>query len=385
VVLVPPIVRDWAPDRLRLVVLHEFVHIQRHDWAIHVVARIASSLFWFNPLCWYALLRLCNEREIACDDGVVRSGIIQSEYARQLVQIAKAARTEAPALAVAMVRPSNLEGRIRAILSPNQNRRSLTLTHRISTLIPALLVMAAASLVTSPAQTGSASINGTVRDASGAVVPQAQVILSGGKGQELGRTNDVGAFDFSGFPEGKYTLKVLHPGFKPFEKTINITAVPPVQLDVTLDLGRIFEHVSVTAQGQARPQVPRPSTVLQPAASEPLTPAISTPPTEPKPASGPRRIRVGGNVQPAKMTKSSKPVYPQHLISQGVEGTVVMQAVVGTSGQILNVQVSNSQVDPDLVKAAVEAVKQWRYEPPLLNGQPVELMTTITVDFRLKS
>jgi TonB family protein len=386
-VLLPPAARDWDSDRLRLVLLHEFVHIQRSDWAAQMVARISSSLFWFNPLCWYALRRLCDEREVACDDGVLRRGIVQADYAQQLIEIARSARLESPALSFAMVRPSNLEGRIRAILSPQRNRRSLTLRHRIFTLVPAILVIAAASLVTSPAQTGSASISGTVRDASRAVVPQAEVILSGGKGQEIVRTSAVGTFDFSGFPDGTYTLKVMHPGFRVFEKKLEITAASPIQLDVTLDIGRISERIEVTAQGQSRPQVARPSTVLQPAATERTASPVQVAraePQQPLASSGPRRTRVGGSVQPPRLIESARPVYPQHLIPQGVEGTVVMQAVIGTDGQILNVEPSNSQVDPDLIKASMDAVKQWRYAPSLLNGQPVEVLTTITIDFRLK-
>ena len=53
-------------------------------------------------------------------------------------------------------------------------------------------------------------------------------------------------------------------------------------------------------------------------------------------------------------------------------------------GQVLGAEVKNSQVDPELINAAIDAVKQWRYEPTLLNGKPVEVITSITVEFRLK-
>ena len=69
---------------------------------------------------------------------------------------------------------------------------------------------------------------------------------------------------------------------------------------------------------------------------------------------------------------------------RGVEGTVIPEAVVGTEGQVLSVRPKNSQVHPDLIQAAVESLKRWRYEPTLLNGRPVEVITTVTCDFRLK-
>jgi protein TonB len=67
-----------------------------------------------------------------------------------------------------------------------------------------------------------------------------------------------------------------------------------------------------------------------------------------------------------------------------VEGTVVMRAVISTAGALLNLEVVNTDVDPRLAKAALDAVGQWVYQPTLLNGQPVEVVTTITLDFRLQ-
>jgi TonB family protein len=383
-VLLPPAVSSWSTERLRVVLLHELVHIQRHDWATHVAARLAVSLFWFNPLAWHAIVRLQHERELACDDAVIRSGVPQSEYAHELVEIARLTRAESPALAVAMARPSHLERRIRAILNPHQDRRSLVLKHRILTLFPAVLFIITASLFTAPAQTGSASIAGTVRDPSGAVVPAAEVVLSAAKGQEMIRTNDAGEFNFSGFPDGKYSLKVMKPGFRVFEqKDVEIKAAAPLNVSIPLEMGRISERLEVAAQGQARPQPDRYSTVLQPAAAEGRSAPMQTVSVAAPNGPRPQRIRVGGNVQPSKLVNRVPPQYPAHLIAQGVEGTVLLQAVIGTKGQMLGLQATNSQVHPELVQATLDAVKQWQYEPTLLNGQPVEIITTVRVDFRL--
>jgi len=63
---------------------------------------------------------------------------------------------------------------------------------------------------------------------------------------------------------------------------------------------------------------------------------------------------------------------------------VLLHAIVSKDGRPLAMQVLNSQIDPDLARAAVEAVSQWRYQPTLLNGEPVEIDTVITVNFKLK-
>jgi protein TonB len=102
------------------------------------------------------------------------------------------------------------------------------------------------------------------------------------------------------------------------------------------------------------------------------------------PARTPQRILVGGNVQPAKLLKQTRPLYPAELKQQGITGSVILRTVISTTGEPLNPQVINTTVHPDLAQAALDAVRQWRYQPTLLNGQPVEFVTTITVTFELE-
>ncbi len=92
---------------------------------------------------------------------------------------------------------------------------------------------------------------------------------------------------------------------------------------------------------------------------------------------------MGGNVQASKMVAMTRPTYPADCKAEGVQGTVLLMAVIGTDGSVLNLQQVNELVDPRLVTAATEAVRQWRYKPTLLNGAPVEVVTKIEVNFRL--
>jgi protein TonB len=80
----------------------------------------------------------------------------------------------------------------------------------------------------------------------------------------------------------------------------------------------------------------------------------------------------------------TKPVYPAAAQSAGIEGSVLLRAVISMQGNLLGVAVINTSVDPELAQAAMNAVNQWQYEPTLLNGVPVEVVTTITVNFRLE-
>jgi protein TonB len=107
--------------------------------------------------------------------------------------------------------------------------------------------------------------------------------------------------------------------------------------------------------------------------------AGSGPPPPPKPAQA--RIRVGGNVQAAKMLRQIQPVYPQIAKTAHVQGTVILHAVIAKDGSVQELQYVSGP--PLLMKSAMDAVRQWRYQPTLLNGEPVEVDTTVSVIFTL--
>jgi protein TonB len=98
-------------------------------------------------------------------------------------------------------------------------------------------------------------------------------------------------------------------------------------------------------------------------------------------ADPPQKIRIGGAVQAANLISKVDPVYPPEAKQAGTQGTVRLAVDIGSDGKVVSV---NAQSGPDvLVQAAVEAVKQWTYKPVLLNGEPVEVLTTVDVNFTL--
>src|ERR1700746_3119081 len=102
------------------------------------------------------------------------------------------------------------------------------------------------------------------------------------------------------------------------------------------------------------------------------------PPPKPKP-SGP--IRVGGNVQAARIVNRVQPVYPPLARQTRISGTARLHAILSKDGTIQQLEVISGH--PLLQQAARAAVRQWRYQPTLLNGEPVEVDTTIDVIFSL--
>ena len=105
------------------------------------------------------------------------------------------------------------------------------------------------------------------------------------------------------------------------------------------------------------------------------------PPPPPKPVKR-EPIRVGGNVQESKLIRRVDPVYPELAKRARVEGRVILIVTVDEEGRVADIKLS--QGHPLLNEAAISAVKQWRYSPTLLNGEPVPVTATVTVFFNLK-
>ena len=101
----------------------------------------------------------------------------------------------------------------------------------------------------------------------------------------------------------------------------------------------------------------------------------------PPPKVTPKRITVGGNVQAAHLVNRVQPVYPPLARQTRISGTVKLHAIIGKNGAVEQLQVVSGH--PLLVQSALDAVRQWRYQPTLLNGEPVEVDTEIDVIFSL--
>ena len=165
-ILLPPGWRRWPGERLDAVLTHELAHVARRDVLWQTLARVARAVYWFHPLAWVAAWRMRVERELACDDWVLRGGVPSTRYARCLLDVAALAHARAsiPTAGVAMAAASGLEHRVAAILDPR--RRRLPVSRRLAA---ALLVAAAAMLcvmgVLSPLAPEPASADAAEKDA----------------------------------------------------------------------------------------------------------------------------------------------------------------------------------------------------------------------------
>lgn len=93
------------------------------------------------------------------------------------------------------------------------------------------------------------------------------------------------------------------------------------------------------------------------------------------------RMKVSQGVAQGLIVKRVSPEYPRNALLMHIEGSVELAATISKDGEIKDVKILKG--DTQLSRAALQAVKQWKYKPYLLNGEPVEIQTQITVDFKL--
>jgi TonB family protein len=364
-ILLPTGATQWSPERRRTVLSHELAHIARHDWLAQIFAELTRALYWFHPLMWFAAAKLRSESERACDDSVLNSGVDPSHYANQLLGLARTLKNahRGWSTALAIARPTNLERRFIAMLNPNLNRGGVSPRTGLLLKLGAFCLILPLAALRLPGQNLSGKFTGTIFDISDATVPNATIVMTNHKANTVDMTvsDAEGNFVFKSLPAGEYEMKVLKPGFAVYHvPQVVLEPGRDLALNAKLPMGDLTESVDVKAEGSAK------SAVAQTAEKPNMM-----------------RIRIGGNVQAAKVITKVQPIYPESAKAAGAQGSVLLHVIVSKDGRPLSLQVLNSQISPDLARAAVEAVSQWRYQPTLLNGQPVEIDTTITVNFTL--
>jgi TonB family protein len=199
-----------------------------------------------------------------------------------------------------------------------------------------------------------------------------------------------------GFPlKGKVIKSIVVSGLSDQAKTDLLARLPAhvgdtltedVMINVDMALGKYDRRLGVAAYPdkdqvvmQIAPQGSPEFGVSPVGGSAGVQPAL--------PAAGPggdgtQRVRVGGNVQASQLISRVEPVYPPLAKQAKIQGTVELSVVIGKDGKVQDLRVIRGH--PLLVQATLDAVKNWVYKPTLLNGEPVEVSTEISVNFTLE-
>ncbi len=142
-IIFPLAAYGWSEELLQQSISHELGHVQRGDWVLQIIARIAVSLYWINPLVWLAHRELLIETEKACDDVAVENSGSPLSYAQNLLALANTFNAQHSLVAPALLGvQSSLSHRIRHILKQEVNGRSSDTSNILPSLLLAALVVA---------------------------------------------------------------------------------------------------------------------------------------------------------------------------------------------------------------------------------------------------
>lgn len=383
-ILLPESAASWSPERRHIVLTHELAHIARGDWQGLLAAETVRALHFYHPLAWAATRRARLESERAADDYVLAGGVDRVDYASHLLALAQQAQGHRPwTPAPAVARPSSLEGRIRAMLDPTIDRTPLTRRTRRRIAALALVGMLPLAAITI-AQAQFHTLHGTLVDSTGRVLPNVTVALTNDAtaARYEVRSDASGRYEFVGLPASTYSLEAKTLGFK--SRTASISVTGDRDFPLRLAVATLQETISVVSA--ARSTTPEDPVVAEQArardderrtrAAERQARAVATC------AAGPPTA-AGGNILAPWKIRHVNPVYPAQAHTSGLGGTVTMHAVIDTTGSVRDVRDVKGP-SADLETAAVEAVREWRFTPTLLNCEAIEVEMDVTVDFAVQ-
>lgn len=374
-ILLPIAANEWPLARVNAVLSHELAHVRRRDVAAQMIAHTIAALWWFQPLVWMLRRKLREESELACDAEALRSGLRPSSYAAELLAIAKTTGHDynVSSFGISMARSSDVENRVRAILNPPAALRRPQRTYALVLALGTISIVSSA-LTISPSNTlnpqgtspmkhtilsallasvslSAATVSGAISDPSGAPVSDVKVLVYNPdtSTKQEAVTNSDGKFNFAGMAAGQYILRMEKPGFVSILREFDLKA------NSTVDR----EFIMTNEGGQQVADKP-----------------ISEKEQEAKP------VRIGGKVAQNNLLAKVQPVYPAAAKQAHTQGVVEIQASISKDGVPIELRVLSSPSD-DLSQSALEAVRQWRYRPTLLNGNPVEIITDVIVNYTL--
>jgi TonB family protein len=326
VVLIPAsCLTGLSTMQIEAVLAHELAHIRRHDYLVSVLQSVIETLLFYHPAVWWVSKQVRRERECCCDEMAVAVGGDRLAYARAL-SLLEERRSFYPEVALG-ANGGVLKMRIKRLLGCKEDA---AVSQFAAFTVLALIVALAGSYVVTVARAESGAVSHAARAASPMDLEPAAPLNT------LIAAPAVREYRFKGPIEFAQAAAPVAPP-APLEPVLNAPPPPPPP--------------------PIEPTAPPPAVLAAPG--------------------GP--VRVSAAVVAGMALSKPDPVYPAEAKAAHVQGAVILHAIISKQGAIEKLEVISG--NGMLVNSARDAVSQWTYKPYLLNGQPVEVETSITVNY----
>lgn len=366
VVVFPDSFAELDAAMQKAVACHELLHVKRRDWVWNTFEELVRTVFWFHPGFYWLIDRIQLTREQVVDEQAVALLGSRKTYLHSLVEIARWTNSAASLPAPLFLRECQFSRRVRHLLQSREVRMSKTKSTVFWGVCVALLLatgwwsLAALPLTATPS----------------ARMPHAEPVT--GEPVRVGSRVMANKLVHQVDPEipGQ-------PG----------SSRPLVQfiLSIVIDKNGEVQRVEVLQGDEAHP--PSNSAVADAVKQWRYEPfLLDGKPTPVKTtvflrlsqseSDDEEPVRVGGRVMESRLIHRVDPEYPTELKEAGPSGQVILSIVIGTNGEVQQVEVvKGDEGNPGLNSAAANAVRQWRYKPFVLNGVPVPVKTTVVLRF----
>ena len=314
-----------SPMQLEAILAHELAHIARHDFLVNCFQSLVEVALFYHPAVWWLSGRIRQEREMCCDEMAAAVCGDRVLYSRALVALEEGLQEFVPA-----ANGGNLGRRIEHLLRQPADHVPES---RAAAGLMAILTCGAVVILSLAPGMFAQSAKGDQKEHDRRV-SYANERFSGSetaRGRmyvEKGPPDEIESHPSEQRESWLYRNEGIYEFGGP-------------QYDLKVSGGGAFNF----------------------------------------PATGEQRLRVGRLVQEAKLTYSPRPEYPATARSTRTEGVVTLAVLIGKNGNVQDIAVVNG--NPLLAEAAANAVRQWSYRTTLLNGVPVEVVTSVEVPFRL--
>ena len=343
VVLVSPSFQGLSHEQQLAVACHELTHVRRRDWLSSLTEEVTAAVLWFHPGIWWLLRQIRLTREQVVDQAVIALTGSRQDYIDALLKIAESRWQLDLSPAPLFLKRRHLMDRVQQLLKEATMTRKQTYASYASTT--AVLAVTAWFASVGFPLTAAPQFEAQQRLKSDAVLERIAVFLPDPDRTKL--RDRLAAY--AGQP---FTNQLM-------EQIGRDTAA----IDRTLTTGWV-----VLPNGNASVELFR------------RTPGGVDPQPEFQ-RGAETRIRVGGQVAHQKRIEAPRPVYPLQAKQSGIQGVVRLGVLIGKDGRVADLYTMSGP--PLLQEAAEEAVRKWVYQTTLLNGNPVEVVTVVDVNFTL--